>query len=666
MRRPPCAPVIRCAGIALIGLLFIAGLPASAGATELAPGMQARIAAATFEVVQLKPETDSLSYEKPLPLELLPYRERTDKYRSIGTAFAIARGRFVSAAHVIAIGAGSQFGPPALRDGSGNVYAIDRILKYSSVEDYAVFTLRDGPAPVPFATRARPPLNEPVFAVGNALGEGIVIRDGLYTSDSPEELEARWKWIRFSAAASPGSSGGPLVDRAGRVLGVVLRKSPSENLNYAVAIDQVLNGSEAAALFEARSTYRIGVMRVTDSTTLHEQVPLPKSATDFYAAALAVIADSVVKQHAAFLTHHSDTIFPAGKGSLPLLHSVYVARFPRLIVEGDSGSWGAPEPQTRVVPLRGNGELELGVGAAEGTARLRVPDGVSVASIFADSRLFMDLLLTGRRLDRTVGSDAVRVTSLGKAQVEYWYKDVYDRPWQLRSWNVPFNDAVVVTLAMPTPDGCVLLFAPSPSQLQEIVQAQLQFLTGFVYLSLSGKLRQWQDYLANPALLPQTVRNLDFQLDYSRGLAIRNKRFAVSIPVAVQKIGGDSQLLLKYSLLPEGSRAVWDLAGLSLTDGQQASNSLEVLRHPQLPSTLGDEFVVPWRTMTSYSHPYNRSVYKVGGDSRIEAAVNVGPALVFHSNAVYTVGITRAGDQSQAVMKALLDALEHGLKITDP
>jgi hypothetical protein len=69
---------------------------------------------------------------------------------------------------------------------------------------------------------------------GNALGEGIIIRDGLYTSDTPEEREGRWKWIRFSAAASPGNSGGPLVDRKGRVIGVVLRKSPSENLNVAV------------------------------------------------------------------------------------------------------------------------------------------------------------------------------------------------------------------------------------------------------------------------------------------------------------------------------------------------------------------------------------------------------------------------------------------------
>lgn len=664
-RRRPAARAVA-AGCVLAALWLTVGAVAPVGAAELAPGAQARIAAATFEVVQLKPEPDRLSYEKPLPLELLPYRERTDKYRSVGTAFAIAHGRFVSAAHVIGIGAGSQFGPPALRDGSGKVYPIDTILKYSSFEDYAVFTVRDGPAIAPLETRPRPPLNEPVFAVGNALGEGVVIRDGLYTSDSPEELEARWNWMRFSAAASPGNSGGPLVDRAGRVLGVVLRKSQSENLNFAVAIDQVLHGSEQFALFEARSTYRLAIMRAADSSAVHEQIPLPKKAADFYAAMLTMVADSVVKQHAAFLSHHTDAIFPAGKASLPLLHSVYVAYFPRLIVEGDSGSWGAPEPQTHSVPLSGNGSLEFGTGTADGLVRLRVPDGVSVASIFDDSRLFMDLVLKGKRLDRAVGPDAVRVTSLGKAHVEYWHTDVYDRPWQLRSWNVPFNDTVVIALAMPTPDGCVFLFGTSPSQFQEIVHAQMQFLTGFVYVSLSGKLQQWRDYLAHAALQPRAVRDLDVQIDYARGLAIRSKRFAVAIPAALQRIGADSRLLLKYSILPDGKRAVWDLAGVSLADGDQAANSLEVLRHPQLPSSLGDEFVVPWRTMTSYWHPYNSTVYNVNGDSRIESAINVGPAISLKSNAVYTLTVAMAGDQSQKVMKAALDTLQRGVTITDP
>jgi len=37
----------------------------------------------------------------------------------------------VTAAHVIALGVGSQFGPPALRDGTGKVYSIDQVGHWS-------------------------------------------------------------------------------------------------------------------------------------------------------------------------------------------------------------------------------------------------------------------------------------------------------------------------------------------------------------------------------------------------------------------------------------------------------------------------------------------------------------------------------------------------------
>mgnify|MGYP001558129659 CR=1 FL=1 len=43
------------------------------------------VSKAVLEVVVKKPVEDSLTYEKPLPLELLPYYIRTDDYYSIGS-----------------------------------------------------------------------------------------------------------------------------------------------------------------------------------------------------------------------------------------------------------------------------------------------------------------------------------------------------------------------------------------------------------------------------------------------------------------------------------------------------------------------------------------------------------------------------------------------------
>ena len=133
-------------------LLTTAALPPFAGAAPASAELQKKVRAATFEVVMRKPEKDTLSYEKALPLELIPYTERTDKYFSVGTAFAVAPGTFVSAGHVILSGLGSQFGPPALRDSGGNVYPVDRVLKFSLHEDFVVFTVSKGPA----ASRLKP------------------------------------------------------------------------------------------------------------------------------------------------------------------------------------------------------------------------------------------------------------------------------------------------------------------------------------------------------------------------------------------------------------------------------------------------------------------------------------------------------------------------------
>ena len=113
-----------------------------------------------------------------------------------------------------------------------------------------------------------------MFAVGNALGEGIVIRDGLLTSLTPEAQDGRWKWLRFSAAASPGNSGGPLLDAQGRVIGLVAAKSPNENLNYALPIERLLNAPEKQRTFEVRESFGIPkLLRGTIVADFKEIVP---------------------------------------------------------------------------------------------------------------------------------------------------------------------------------------------------------------------------------------------------------------------------------------------------------------------------------------------------------------------------------------------------------
>ena len=122
------------------------------------------------------------------------------------------------------------------------------------------------------ATNNTTQIDEPVFAVGNALGEGVVIRDGLLTSLTPEDQDGRWKWLRYSAATSPGNSGGPLLNAAGEVVGVVIGKSPGENLNYALPIEHVLAAANEART-DLRFPLRVPVLR--DSVIAKYDFTLP-------------------------------------------------------------------------------------------------------------------------------------------------------------------------------------------------------------------------------------------------------------------------------------------------------------------------------------------------------------------------------------------------------
>src|SRR3546814_648062 len=143
--------------------------------------------------------TDTLfPYTTLFRSDLLPFQQRNDKYYSIGTAFSIGGGRYVTAAHVLMTGANSLWGPPALRDNGGKVYAIDKIVKFSMQQDFVVFTLAQQPGAGVLELDTDAAAGQIVYSVGNAYGTGVVLRDGLYTSDTPEQQDGRWNWLRFS------------------------------------------------------------------------------------------------------------------------------------------------------------------------------------------------------------------------------------------------------------------------------------------------------------------------------------------------------------------------------------------------------------------------------------------------------------------------------------
>ena len=64
------------------------------------------------------------------------------------------------------------------------------------------------------------------------------------------------------------------------------------------------------------------------------------------------------KVRAQYESAHGDRIFPHGADSQQLLHSLYVAGFPRIIEERSDGIWGVSDPAPQRSQLDENGFVE--------------------------------------------------------------------------------------------------------------------------------------------------------------------------------------------------------------------------------------------------------------------------------------------------------------------
>jgi serine protease Do len=87
-------------------------------------------------------------------------------------------------------------------------------------------------------------LGEWVLAIGNALGEGIIVTQGIVSRLNASinvEGNTLYGLIQTTAAINPGNSGGPLVNMSGEVIGITSVKivaSDVEGMGFAISSDE--------------------------------------------------------------------------------------------------------------------------------------------------------------------------------------------------------------------------------------------------------------------------------------------------------------------------------------------------------------------------------------------------------------------------------------------
>lgn len=647
-------------------LLFgVGGIPPSAHADTLDSGMLDRIANSVFEVVVQKPEKDSLTYDGPLPLQLFPYSVRTDKYYPIGSAFAISPSEFVSASHVLNLASESQFKKVYLRGKDGAVYNIEKIVKYSERRDLVVFSLKDKMAEQFLEVNLKARINEKVLAVGNALGEGTIIRDGLYTSDTPEDEDGEWKWLRFSAAASPGNSGGPLLDKDGKVIGLIIGRSPNENLNYALPMAEVVNASTRTAIAHRIMKYTLANMDVGSVGKFTRETPLPKSYSQLkneLTDAMSLYSYVTVK---SFFTENRGFMFPNDKGSDLALHSTYDTVFPNLLAKSADGRWYPSRPQEiRELALANNGRLSYGNIGDTVMLYIQKGENISLQEFSSDGRIFMDTILQGLYLTRQVGSGQRRITSLGKPGDANGFTDSYGRRWQVRSYPLEYSDQKVLTFSLAVPGGSVTLMRTGQTGVVDRGHVEdLKILTNFIYLTYYGTLKQWREFLGMKELLPSAFSSLEVQYDYDNFFRYKSKRLSLSFAPDGMKISDNSYLKLFFSFFKDNGRTVWDVARILIGADVNSETRFRVVRNPKPPAALDESSQGKWENITGERFPFNKSAYYEGKATVIEAVVdkrNIGVGTV-----LYTAGYIRDGKVEQKEMEGTLEGFLKGVEITE-
>jgi serine protease Do len=165
----------------------------------------------------------------------MPSVVRIEVPGGLGSGFVVrSDGRIVTNLHVVS---GAHDATVVLSDGRrlGGV----EILDVSDVYDLALLRVKADKLPaLPLGDSSHVQVGQHVVAIGNPLGLSNTVSDGLVSALRP--IGAQGALLQLSAPISPGSSGGPIIDERGEVVGVsTLMSKQGQNLNFGVAINAV-------------------------------------------------------------------------------------------------------------------------------------------------------------------------------------------------------------------------------------------------------------------------------------------------------------------------------------------------------------------------------------------------------------------------------------------
>src|SRR6267154_3320966 len=160
--------------------------------------------------------------------------DKDGKPMAQGSGFLVTKdGLIVTNYHVIAEGTSAVIKLP-----DGAFYVVDGVLGFDKGRDIAVIKAHgQNFRTLTLGNSDRVQVGEGVVAIGNPLSLDSTVSNGIVSGVRTIE-EDGGKFLQVTAPISPGSSGGPLFNMAGEVVGITtLKFKGGENLNFAIPVN---------------------------------------------------------------------------------------------------------------------------------------------------------------------------------------------------------------------------------------------------------------------------------------------------------------------------------------------------------------------------------------------------------------------------------------------
>jgi len=561
---------------------------------------------AVFEVVLQKPDDEQIEYEEEINWDFVPYHIRSDKYDSIGTAFAISKTELMTAFHVME-GDNDKY---YVRDSRKNIYEVDTVTGGSKEKDYLIFTVKGKTFNKIFKFERKYNIGDPVFSIGNALGEGIVVRDGLVLGEVPEEDSGRWNLLKSSASSNPGNSGGPLVTPNGKVIALVTARN--DNIVYSTPAEAILNDDRSILLYRKKNHYYHFLLANTLRNISEIQTSLP----DVFSNVSRLLRE-------AFIKHYDDSMsalfekapeYITGANNDYLLYgsrnsqTTYLSSSDLYIsfVDPDDNYWKLYNPDYYTYNMDDDGVLYQREYFDVYFYKIKKPKSAPLEEICTNPKYIMDIILQNIRTEREIWYDKYRILSYGEPASRGLFRDSLGRTWINANWKIGFEDSILIMYILPLPDGPVIMTTKEDSSLFYMYNLDLQKACDHIFPVYRAGFDEWDNFFALTQYIPDFLKDMRFNWD-SKGQAFSLNCGHISISANKQVFdwNNKSELYLFPFWYKRNNKPEFGIRKVVLRGDHRGKEDIIIYRNTKPGQRLGTNYADNWNDLMSGKFPFN-------------------------------------------------------------